>query len=54
MFQHNPTDPASFIKRVLFGAPTLKLHTVASKLQVSRSTFGRLVNGKLRVSAVMA
>jgi len=54
MFQHNPPHPGSFIKPVYLDPQSLGIHEVASKLHVSRSTFGRLVNGKLRVSTVMA
>lgn len=54
MLQLNPPHPGAFIKRVYLDPYRLRSADVASNLKVSSSTFGRLINGKLAVSPIMA
>jgi len=52
--QHNPPHPGGFIKRVYLEPHGLGSNEVAAKLQVSPSTFNRLINEKSDVSPEMA
>ena len=54
MLQHNPPHPGGVIERVYLKPNNLSSNEVAPKLQVSSSTFYRLVKGKSGVSPVMA
>lgn len=52
--QHNPSHPGGFIKRNYLKPFNLGSNEVADKLQVSHSTFNRLINEKADVSPEMA
>ena len=52
--QHNPPHPGAFIRRVYIDPFDLGSNAVAKKLQVSASTFNRLLNEKSSVSSEMA
>lgn len=52
--QHNPPHPGGFIKRVYLEPHGLGSNEVARKLQVSPSTFNRLLNEKADISPEMA
>jgi addiction module HigA family antidote len=52
--QHNPPHPGGFIKRVYLEPNGLGSNEVAVKLQVSASTFNRLINEKSDMSPEMA
>lgn len=52
--QHNPPHPGGFIKRNYLQPFNLGSNEVADKLQVSHSTFNRLINEKADVSPEMA
>jgi len=52
--QHNPPHPGGFIKRNYLEPFNLGSNEVADKLQVSHSTFNRLINEKADVSPEMA
>jgi antitoxin HigA-1 len=52
--QHNPPHPGGFIKRNYLEPFNLGSNEVADKLQVSHSTFNRLINEKSDVSPEMA
>jgi antitoxin HigA-1 len=54
MQQHNPPHPGGIIKRVYLEPNGLGSNEVAAKLQVSPSTFNRLINEKADVSPEMA
>lgn len=54
MQQYAPPHPGAFIKHVYLRPNDLGSNEVAAKLQVSPSTFNRLINGKAGVSPVMA
>lgn len=54
MQQHNPPHPGGFIKRVYLEPNNLGSNEVAAKLQVSPSTFNRLINEKADISPEMA
>lgn len=54
VLQHNPPHPGAVIRRVYLQPHCLTSIAVATKLQVSVSTFNRLINEKSAVSAVMA
>lgn len=52
--QFNPPHPGGFIKRVYLEPFNLGSNEVARKLQVSPSTFNRLLNEKSDISPEMA
>jgi addiction module HigA family antidote len=52
--QHNPPHPGAFIRRVYIEPFELTSNEVARKLQVSPSTFNRLLNEKADISPEMA
>ncbi|MBV1883572.1 MAG: HigA family addiction module antidote protein [Pseudomonadales bacterium] len=52
--QYNPPHPGGFIKRVYLEPYGLGSNEVSAKLQVSASTFNRLINEKSDVSPEMA
>ncbi len=52
--QHNPLHPGAFIKRVYIEPFELGINDMARRLQVSPSTFSRLLNCKSDVSSEMA
>lgn len=52
--QHNPLHPGDFIKRVYLEPFNLGSNEVAKKLNVSPSTFNRLINTKSDISPEMA
>lgn len=52
--QHNPPHPGGFIKRVYLEPNGLGSNEVSAKLQVSASTFNRLINEKSDISPEMA
>lgn len=54
MWQSSPPHPGAFIRRVYLEPYTLCSVDVATKLQVSPSTFNRLINGKAGISPIMA
>lgn len=54
MLQHNPPHPGCVIERVYLKPNNLSSKELAAKLQVSSSTFYRLLKGKSGVSPVMA
>jgi addiction module HigA family antidote len=51
---YNPPHPGEFIREVYLEPLALSHRTVAAKLNVSPSTFTRLVSGQSRVSSEMA
>lgn len=52
--QFNPPHPGTFIKRVYIEPFDLRSNEVARNLQVSPSTFNRLLNQKADISPEMA
>ena len=54
MLQFKPPHPGSFIKRIYIRPHRSRSIEIASKLKISPSTLSRLVNGKLRVSPMLA
>ena len=54
MTMHNPPHPGEFIKATYIDPLNISLRSVAEKLDVSPSTFSRLIKGKADVSPVMA
>jgi addiction module HigA family antidote len=52
--QHNPPHPGEFIDEVYLKPFGLSRNDVARRLDVSPSTFSRLVNGKSDISPEMA
>jgi antitoxin HigA-1 len=54
MQQHNPPHSGGFIKRVYLELNDLGSNEVEAKLQVSPSTFNRLINEKADISPEMA
>ena len=52
--QHNPPHPGEFIDEVYLKPFGLSRNDVAHRLDVSPSTFSRLVNGKSDISPEMA
>lgn len=52
--QFNPPHPGGFIKRVYIEPHDISANEVAKKLDVSPSTFNRLINEKSDVSPEMA
>ncbi|WP_018865260.1 HigA family addiction module antitoxin [Thioalkalivibrio sp. ARh3] len=54
MTMHNPPHPGEFIREVFLEPFGLSAHQLASKLDVSPSTLGRVLQGRRGVSAEMA
>ena len=54
MTMYNPPHPGEFIQQVYLDELNLNARTVAKKLGVHPSTFGRLLKGDTNVSAEMA
>lgn len=54
MSMHNPIHPGEFIKDVFIEPSGLSIRQIAEKLQVSASTFSRLVKGSSSISPDMA
>jgi antitoxin HigA-1 len=54
MNMHNPPHPGEFIRELYLVELEISARTVAAKLNVSPSTFTRLLNGKSGVTPEMA
>lgn len=54
MNMHNPPHPGEFIRKTYIDPLNISLRTVATKLDVSSSTFSRLIKGDADVSPIMA
>ncbi len=54
MIMHNPPHPGEFIKETYIIPLDISLRTAAEKLDVSSSTFSRLIKGDANVSPSMA
>ncbi len=54
MRMHNPPHPGEFIREVYLEPFGISTRRVAEKLQVSPSTFNRLINGESNVTPEMA
>ena len=54
MRMHNPLHPGEFILEVYLKPYNLSIRLVAAKLNVSPSTFSRLIKGQSNVSSDMA
>jgi addiction module HigA family antidote len=54
MRMHNPPHPGEFILEVYLKPYNLSIRLVAEKLNVSPSTFSRLIKGQSNVSSDMA
>ncbi len=54
MNMHNPPHPGEFIREVYLEPFGVSFRTVALKLNVSPSTFNRLIKGQSNVSSEMA
>jgi antitoxin HigA-1 len=54
MNMHNPPHPGEFIREVYIKTFKVSYRTVAQKLNVSPSTFNRLIKGQSNVSSEMA
>ena len=54
MRMHNPPHPGEFILEVYIKPYNLSIRLVASKLNVSPSTFSRLIKGQSNISSDMA
>lgn len=54
MRMHNPPHPGEFILEVYLKPYNLSVRLVAAKLNVSPSTFSRLIKGQSNVSSDMA
>jgi addiction module HigA family antidote len=54
MMMHNPPHPGEFIKETYIVPLHISLRAAAVKLDVSPSTFSRLINGGADVSPMMA
>lgn len=52
--QHSPPHPGGFIKRTYLEPSNLGSNEVAEQLQVSPSTFNRMINEKSDISPEMA
>jgi addiction module HigA family antidote len=51
---HNPPHPGEFIREIYLEPYNLSIRQVAAKLQVSPSTFSRLIKGQSDISSEMA
>jgi antitoxin HigA-1 len=54
MNMHNPPHPGDFIREVYLEPLKVSYRTVAMKLNVSPSTFNRLIKGQSNISSEMA
>jgi antitoxin HigA-1 len=54
MIMHNPPHPGEFIKETYIDALHISLRAAAEKLDVSPSTFSRLIKGEADISPTMA
>jgi len=54
MNMHNPPHPGEFIREIYLEPYKVSYRTVAQKLNVSPSTFNRLIKGQSNVSSEMA
>jgi len=54
MRMHNPPHPGDFILEVYLKPYNLSIRLVAAKLNVSPSTFSRLIKGESNISSDMA
>ena len=54
MSMHNPPHPGEFIRETYIEPFDLSIRQVASNLEVSPSTFNRLLNGVSNISPAMA
>ena len=54
MSMHNPPHPGKFIEETYIKPLTISLREASSKLDVSPSTFSRLIKGESDISPVMA
>ena len=54
MNMHNPPHPGEFIKQVYLEPLKISFRIVAIKLNVSPSTFNRLIKGQSNISSEMA
>lgn len=54
MSMHNPPHPGEFIRETYIEPFDLSIRQVASNLEVSPSTFNRLLNGDSNISPAMA
>jgi addiction module HigA family antidote len=54
MMMHNPPHPGEFIKETYITPLNISLRSAAVKLDVSPSTFSRLIKGEADVSPIMA
>lgn len=54
MNMHNPPHPGEFIREIYIKPFKVSYRTVAQKLNVSPSTFNRLIKGQSNVSSEMA
>jgi addiction module HigA family antidote len=54
MKMHDPPHPGEFIRGIYIEPFSLTIRKVAEKLDVSPSTFSRLINGKSSVTPEMA
>ncbi len=54
MKMHNPPHPGEFIREIYLEPLKVSYRTVAQKLNVSPSTFNRLIKGQSNVSSEMA
>jgi addiction module HigA family antidote len=54
MNMHNPPHPGEFIREIYLDSLKVSYRTVAMKLNVSPSTFNRLIRGQSSISSEMA
>ena len=54
MSMYNPSHPGEFIRNVYLEPLGISYRSVALKLNVSPSTFNRLIQGRSNISSVMA
>ncbi len=54
MNMHNPPHPGEFIREIYLDPLKVSYRTVAMKLNVSPSTFNRLIRGQSSISSEMA
>lgn len=54
MNMHNPPHPGEFIRETYIEPLNISLRTAAMKLDVSPSTFSRLIKGESDISPIMA
>lgn len=54
MIMHNPPHPGEFIRETYIIPLDISLRSAAEKLDVSPSTFSRLIKGEADISPIMA